>query len=142
MRGRVTAVVLLGIGTAAALSGPAWADAPNAIVFTAPVGSLAGPPVPLLSGGAPPNGTIRSTIAPGTAATSVPAVLLLQPERQSRAYVIPTSSTASSLPGVVQHSPQVIVPPAPVRGVNPVLMLPALLQSALPPGTYIVLPVH
>jgi len=143
MRRIVGASMLLLLSAAAAAWGvPAEADTPTVVVFTAPTGSLAGPPVPLLSGAPSAVGTIRATVAAGTTTSSVPGVLLLPPQRQTGAYVIPVTSTAPSLPGVTQYGLQVVVPPVPVRGLNPVLVLPALLQSALPPGTYVVLPVH
>ena len=139
--GIVTMLLLSGALAAGAVV-PARADSSAVVVFSAPTGSLAGPPTPLLPGGPPAVGTIRGTIGSGTTASTVPGVLLLTSQGRTRAYVVPVSTTAPSLPGVVSYGLQVVVPPIPVPGENRALALSALLKSALPPGTYIVLPVH
>jgi len=141
---------MLGVLIVAALAGaatllpasPARADGPTTfVVFTPPTGSLAGPPVPLVAGPVPV-GTIPSTTGSAPGASALPPVMLLAANPQTGAYVVQVGTTTPSLPGVTLYGPQVLVPSVPVPGQNPVLVLTGLLQSALPAGTYIVLPVH
>lgn len=144
MRRILGVLIIVALAGAAALVPTlrAWADGPTTfVVFTPPTGSLAGPPVPLLAGPAPV-GTIRSTTGSGPGASALPPVVLLAANPQTGAYIVQIGTTMPSLPGVTLYGPQVLVPPVPVPGQNPVLVLTGLLQSALPAGTYIVLPVH
>jgi hypothetical protein len=144
MRQILGVLVMVALVGAAALlpTAPARADGPTTfVVFTPPTGSLAGPPVPLLTGPAPV-GTIPSTTGSGPGASTLPPVVLLAANPQTGAYLIQVGTTTPSLPGVTLYGPQVLVPPVSVPGQNPVLVLTGLLQSALPAGTYIVLPVH
>jgi len=119
---------------------PAQADTPAFVVFTAPTGSLAGPPVPLLFG-QPAVGTISSTTGTGSPIVVGPALLLLAAHPQTGAYTVSLGTTMPSLPGVTLYAPQVLIPPIQAPGQSLAAILNELLQGAGLPSAYNVLPV-
>ena len=127
----LTLVVLL--VTAAALPAAAIADStpPHTLVcMIAPTGSLAGPTTPVTQ---PPLslGTIRTTTGAGSPTTTVPGVVLLAPQPQTGAYVVPTLTTIPSLPGVTLTAPQLVVPPRPAPGQNQAVVATGAIRTAV-----------
>jgi len=122
-------VILL--AAAAALPAAAVADsAPShtLVCMTAPTGPLTGPAAqPPLSLGTP-----KSTAAGPT--TTVPPVILLTPQPQTGAYVVPTLTTMPSLPGVTVYAPQVVIPPLPAPGQNRAVAATGQLQGVVGPS--------
>lgn len=125
-------VILL--AAAAALPAAAVADSAPAhtlVCMTAPTGPLAGPAAPAAQ---PPLslGTPKSTAAGPT--TTVPPVILLTPQPQTGAYVVPTLTTMPSLPGVTVYAPQVVIPPLPAPGQNRAVAATGQLQGVVGPS--------
>jgi hypothetical protein len=103
------------------------------VCMTAPTGPLAGPAiVPPLPPIAP--SAIRSTIGVGAPTTGVPGTVLLPPQPQTGAYVLPTQTTTPSLPGVTLPGTQVLVPPLPTPGANRTVVATGLVQAAVGPS--------
>jgi len=123
-----------------AASLPAQADTPTFVVFTAPTGSLAGPPVPLLFR-TPAVGTIASTTGTGAPTVIGGNLLLLGAHPQTGAYTVSLGTTMPSLPGVILYAPQVLVPPIQTAGQNAAAILNGLLQGLGIPSSYNVLAV-
>jgi len=87
------------------------------------------PAMPRISSLAPV-GTIPSTTRVGTPTTTVPNVILLTPQRQTGAYVVPTITTIPSLPGVTLTAPTLLIPPRPAPGQNRPLLAAELINGA------------
>lgn len=123
------------LAAAATLPSAALADgAPShpIVCMTAPTGSLAGPATPTAL---PPLtlGPAKSAAAAGPT-TTVPPVILLSPQPQTGAYVVPTLTTLPSLPGVTIATPQIVVPPLPAPGQNRAVAATGALQRTVGPS--------
>jgi len=132
MRTLLLATLLAAVAALPLAALAAAAPSRTLVCVTAPTGSLAGPATPVVQ---PPLslGTIRSTTGTGGPATTLPGVVLLTPQPQTGAYVVPTQTTMPSLPGVTLTTPQLLVPPLPAPGQNRPLIASGLLQSAVGP---------
>ncbi len=86
-------------------------------------------PAARVSGNAAEVGTIRSTIGSGTPTTTVPNVMLVTPQPHTGALVVPTTTTAPSLPGVTLYAPEVLIPNRTAAGQNRSLTAADLIDS-------------